>query len=321
MSGKVSIIVPVYNVEKYLPKCIESILNQTYTNLEVILIDDGSTDSSGKICDEYARRDGRIKVIHKENGGNSSARNAGLDCCTGDFLAFVDSDDWIEENMFESMMKDNHYDMTVCAYNMYVSPSRFELVNPWLRRGEKEFVTTDVFHEVLCRTVVVWNKIMLMDRVKDLRFAQEQRCSEDIRFLCEALKNVREARIICEPYYNYYAARPGNVVSAKIDDRAIDLLDVSRHVYDELKGGNYGCCGVYRIRTEVDTVWRRLGLTGEKAPKETVDYCVKTIRYPAIADIVAFLKDSYFGKRARLGFVLCYIAPRLYGKLKYKVKI
>ena len=96
MSGKVSIIVPVYNVEKYLPKCIESILNQTYTNLEVILIDDGSTDSSGKICDEYARRDGRIKVIHKENGGNSSARNAGLDCCTGDFLAFVDSDDIIE---------------------------------------------------------------------------------------------------------------------------------------------------------------------------------------------------------------------------------
>ena len=99
-----SIIVPVYNVEKYIGKCIESIVNQTYKDLEIILVDDGSTDNSGKICDEWARKDKRIKVIHKKNGGLSDARNAGLDICTGDYIGFVDSDDYIELNMYEDLL-------------------------------------------------------------------------------------------------------------------------------------------------------------------------------------------------------------------------
>ncbi|HJA50079.1 MAG TPA: glycosyltransferase, partial [Candidatus Fusicatenibacter intestinipullorum] len=92
---KISVIIPVYNVEKYLKRCLDSVINQTYKNLEIILIDDGSTDNSGKICDEYAQKDERIIVIHKENGGVSSARNKGLDICIGDYISFIDSDDWI----------------------------------------------------------------------------------------------------------------------------------------------------------------------------------------------------------------------------------
>lgn len=99
-----SVVVPVYNVENYLHRCIESILGQTYRNLEVILVDDGSTDASGKICDEYAVKDGRIKVIHKENGGLVSARKAGLAIISGQYATFVDSDDWIECNMYEELM-------------------------------------------------------------------------------------------------------------------------------------------------------------------------------------------------------------------------
>ena len=102
---KISIIVPVYNVEKYLGKCIESILNQTFRDFELILVDDGSTDSSGKICDEYSLKDSRIKVIHKENGGLSSARNTGLDIAKGEYIGFVDSDDWIEMDMYEILYK------------------------------------------------------------------------------------------------------------------------------------------------------------------------------------------------------------------------
>ena len=103
----ISVIVPVYNVEYYLKQCLDSIVNQTYRNLEIILVDDGSTDSSGDICDEYAQIDARIKVIHKENGGVSSARNAALDLCTpgGDLVAFVDSDDWLELNMYETLLE------------------------------------------------------------------------------------------------------------------------------------------------------------------------------------------------------------------------
>jgi len=100
----VSVIVPVYNVEEYLGRCVDSILAQTYTNLEVILVDDGAKDSSGAICDEYAARDARVRVIHKENGGLSSARNAGIDAAKGDWLEFVDSDDWIEPDAVESML-------------------------------------------------------------------------------------------------------------------------------------------------------------------------------------------------------------------------
>ena len=117
---KISVIVPVYNVEKYLRKCIESILNQTFREFELILVDDGSTDSSGKICDEYALKDSRIKVIHKENGGASSARNAGLDVAKGEYIGFVDSDDWIEMDMYGELyrlIKENNTDISVCGIN------------------------------------------------------------------------------------------------------------------------------------------------------------------------------------------------------------
>ena len=102
----ISIIVPIYNVELYLEKCIESIINQTYKDIEVILINDGSTDKSGIICDKYAKIDDRIIVLHKENGGVSSARNKGLDIAKGDYIAFVDPDDYIEPNMYEEMFWD-----------------------------------------------------------------------------------------------------------------------------------------------------------------------------------------------------------------------
>ena len=102
--NKISIIIPVYQVEKYIKRCLDSILSQTYSNLEIILIDDGSRDMSGKICDEYAIKDSRIKVIHQDNAGVSVARNKGLDICTGDYVTFVDSDDFLEPLMYEKMI-------------------------------------------------------------------------------------------------------------------------------------------------------------------------------------------------------------------------
>ena len=103
MIDLISVIVPVYNVEPYLRKCVDSILAQSYSNLEVILVDDGSPDGCGAICDEYAAKDARVRVIHKPNGGVSDARNAGLDIMTGDYVAFVDSDDWIDKQHLSSL--------------------------------------------------------------------------------------------------------------------------------------------------------------------------------------------------------------------------
>lgn len=105
MNDLISLIVPVYNVEKYLDKCLETITNQTYSNMEIILIDDGSTDLSGKKCDEWEKKDSRVRVIHKKNGGLSSARNAGIDVAKGKYISFIDSDDYIELNMIEILRK------------------------------------------------------------------------------------------------------------------------------------------------------------------------------------------------------------------------
>ncbi len=120
---EISIIVPVYKVEPYLRKCVDSILAQTFTDFEVILVDDGSPDNSGKICDEYASKDSRVRVIHKENGGLSSARNAGIDVARGKYLGFVDSDDYIEKDMYE-LLYDNivkeQADLSICGiYDIY----------------------------------------------------------------------------------------------------------------------------------------------------------------------------------------------------------
>lgn len=113
----ISVIVPVYNVEKYLKKCVDSITSQTYKNLEIFLVDDGSTDSSGQICNEFEKNDARIKVIHKKNGGLSDARNAGLDRAKGQYYAFIDSDDYIQDNTIEIMLnaiKKNKSEIAVC---------------------------------------------------------------------------------------------------------------------------------------------------------------------------------------------------------------
>ena len=127
MNDLISIIVPVYNVEQYLRKCIESIKNQTYTNIEIIIVDDGSTDNSGAICDELKQTDNRIQVLHKKNGGLSDARNAGLKIAKGEFVGFVDSDDYIKEDMFETLYKlnkEHHSDIAIVSYyELYKVPS------------------------------------------------------------------------------------------------------------------------------------------------------------------------------------------------------
>lgn len=114
----ITVIVPVYNVEKYLPKCIESIINQSYKHIEIILVDDGATDNSGKICDEYATKDSRIKVIHKKNGGLSDARNKGIDASNGQYIVFIDSDDYVQEDMiiklYENLVE-NDADISICG--------------------------------------------------------------------------------------------------------------------------------------------------------------------------------------------------------------
>ena len=133
-SAMVSVIIPVYNVQMYLAECVDSVINQTYKNLEIILVDDGSTDESGKICDQYSEIDSRIHVIHKKNGGLSDARNAGIQVSTGKYLSFIDSDDYLERTALEQMMQAiliSHSEIAICnIMRFYDDGCTEEFYNP-----------------------------------------------------------------------------------------------------------------------------------------------------------------------------------------------
>ncbi len=171
----ISVIVPIYKVEKYLNECIRSIINQTYRNLEIILVDDGSPDYCPQICDDWAKKDGRILVIHKENGGLSSARNAGLDVCTGEYISFIDSDDWIDPCFYEvllSEIKKSESDIAMCAIIAeYPNGHRkkIEGLNADCVFFQKELIHNFLYHRKhLCGGVV--DKLYRKEVFKDVRF-------------------------------------------------------------------------------------------------------------------------------------------------------
>lgn len=210
---KLSIIVPVYNVEQYLHKCIESILAQSFKDCELILVDDGSTDSCGAICDEFLAKDERVKVIHQDNQGVSVARNIGVQCAQGDYIGFVDGDDYIALDMFEGMMKyleTNNLDI-VCA-DCYVVKNDKAKFKP---RYTNNHIWDDgkAINEILQGTLdnAVWNKVYRYDVVTGIEFPKNRRY-EDVATTYKFIYNAKRVGYISKPYY-YYVKRKGNFIS------------------------------------------------------------------------------------------------------------
>lgn len=181
---KLSIIVPVYNAEAYLGKCIESIQKQTFDDFELILVDDGSKDSSGSICDVYAQSDSRIKVIHQENKGVSSARNAGLDYSNGEYFAFVDSDDWVDDCIYERLFEDIYkYKADIASCNIWENDKISFASN-------KEEITVELSNEEAMKYLlrgklirgVLWNKVYSRELLQGLRFYKDIFVAEDALF-------------------------------------------------------------------------------------------------------------------------------------------
>lgn len=203
---KLSIIVPVYNVEKYLSKCIDSILSQTYKDLELILVDDGSPDNSPKICDEYAQKDNRVIVIHKPNGGVSSARNAGIDRATGKYIGFVDPDDYITSDMYEVMiqeLEESKADIAICGYD-YINENG-QVERPYNNRinevlTQKQFMSMQFDMPPTIRHVV-WNKLFSAQVFTGIRFPEGLHSSEDVYVLIECSKKLNKAVFIHKPLY------------------------------------------------------------------------------------------------------------------------
>lgn len=206
----ISIIIPVYKVEKYLRRCLDSVLAQTYTDLEIILVDDGSPDGSGSICDEYAEKDSRIKVIHQANAGAAAARNAGVAAATGEFTAFVDSDDYIDPTMYEQLLdiiQVNDADIAECGYRWVKPDVTYDRENTGkvdvytnLEALEMLYFGDQMFGGI---SIVVWNKLYRTDLVKAVSFL-EGRMNEDCLYTPMILYRARKIAKLNLNLYNFF---------------------------------------------------------------------------------------------------------------------
>lgn len=200
---KISVIVPVYNVEQYLEECIESIINQDYENLEIILINDGSTDSSPQICERYAEKDNRIIFINQENAGVSAARNKGLDVATGDLINFIDSDDWINPGMYSFFIQhiNNNIDVLYMPSNMKKNITSGIYSQSEIRAQLIKYFIG--YNKVKCpKMAPVWSLCIRRSLISNMRF-QKINIAEDKLFFIEAMLRAKNVYISPRSYYNY----------------------------------------------------------------------------------------------------------------------
>ena len=235
---EISVIVPVYNVEQYLARCVDSILAQSYENLEVILVNDGSRDGSGAICDAYAAKDSRIRVIHKENGGLSSARNAGLDVAEGEYIAFVDSDDWIEVQSYEWMMEQmlRHDVNLVCAGRYDVDGETGEKTVGLCPRKEEV-----ISGEEMVGRIFTWDncdssacdKLYHRSLFDTYRFPLGVVC-EDVPLTYRLVLEAGRVALCDRPVYNYYQ-RAGSISRDSVSDKTFHYCRHTAYIYPYIR--------------------------------------------------------------------------------------
>lgn len=233
---KISIVVPVYNTEKYLVACITSLKQQTYSNLEIILVDDGSTDDSWTICTQFAAVDSRIRTVQKENGGQSSARNLGLDMATGDYIAFIDSDDAISTDVLEKAMSKFEQDSKIevvqfPVFMAYGTPGQY------LNIKKKQLIVgkENLFREWIDKGNISWivcNKIFRKEIFSDLRF--QNMYYEDNFMVAEVLDKINCLQIMEEGVYYYFARENSTTTSPHSLQKELDTQIVNKRIYASL---------------------------------------------------------------------------------------
>lgn len=238
MGKLVSVIIPVYNVEKYLSRCLDSVICQTYSDLEILLINDGSTDESGKICDEYAKKDRRIRVIHKKNGGVSSARNIGLRHATGEYVGFIDSDDYISPHMYQCLVDNiekEKADISIVGFLNEESLNDF--VPYWAQKEYRMFSKSEQIDKLLTNTFYTCSccdKIIKRSLLVDLYFDEKIKQYEDLLFLYQAMKRSEKAVFTSEAYY-YYCTNQGSASTVAFNDSMMAIVDVSEKILEDIE--------------------------------------------------------------------------------------
>lgn len=223
---KVSITVPIYNAEAYLPQCLDSILRQTLDNIEIILVNDGSTDNSGRICDNYAATDSRIKVFHKENGGSASARQVGLEASTGEYYTVCDADDWIEPNMYENLYNrasSHNADLVISGHYTNYPDGKQTNNNHYVFTNQGQYIKDLMLNLTAPST---WSKLFRLDTIRawHIDYTQGINMGEDTLFLYKFLCNPTKIVQDTASYYHYRRDMEGNTYTNNITKKSVEHL-------------------------------------------------------------------------------------------------
>lgn len=311
---KISVIVPVYNVEKYLNRCVDSILAQTYQNLEIILVDDGSSDNCPQICDDYAQKDSRVRVIHKENGGLSDARNAGLDVATGYYVGFVDSDDYISPDMYSQLYDRIKGDESYIANCIYVRafdsgetmPSRVP------HNTDEDIATSNYLEELLLHIgdVSVCTKLFPRVLIGDLRFVVGK-LNEDLLFMIQLLKNIQGIKFVGQLGYYYYVREKS--ISSRYGKAFIDMQKNAMWVLEYVRQ-NYPILKKQAVRFALyQNMAFLLAIPVEEAVKTNEVYCnaLKFVRKNTIKNIF----NPYLKVKEKIILVGLVVLPKTIAKI------
>jgi len=307
----ISVIIPVYNVERFLEKCLESVLNQTYENLEIILVDDGSTDSSSQLCDKWKAYDQRIIVVHKGNGGLSDARNTGLDIAKGDFYVFIDSDDYISLNMIETMMNsaiNNSCEISICnmihfSEDGYTAPFYCPVNREQVLVGEKRFQTLN--------QPSVCNKLFQSQLFENIRFPIGK-YYEDTYIYHELLYRAKNVVLTGSNSYWYLVRSDSIIGHPKYSIRYFDFVEAVYYRASfllEHKISPYAYEACLSFYAAMANVYKNIEITNEN--KEL--YHLSNKRYAKIYKEIKKDKNTRFNQKIRL-FLLRYL-PNLHAKL------
>lgn len=235
MKDLISVIVPVYNVEEYIRECLNSIINQTYKKLEIILIDDGSTDKSGEICEEYMAKDNRIKVIHQGNAGLSDARNAGIEIATGNYIQFIDSDDYIDEDMLETLYNliiENDADIAMCSnYILKDGIKSCECSNKKYIYDRKEALKEILIDETI--RSYSWNKLAKKELFNEIRFPSK-RVFEDVLTTPKLFEKSNKVVFLDTPKY-YYRQRKGSILNKQTKQLRLQYINAAMEINQFIK--------------------------------------------------------------------------------------
>lgn len=314
----ISVIVPIYNTEAYLSRCIESIQSQSLSELEIILVDDGSTDQSSSICEKYKKSDDRIILIHKENGGLSSARNVGLDTASSEYVGFVDSDDYIDRDMFKDLyeaLQQYQADIAMCGVcDVYEKKTRVRTVK------EEKYVLNNIdacqmVLEEKINSTIMPNKVFRKSLFDTVRFPLGKIMEDD--FVCTKLfmQSVRVA-VLTKAYY-YYVHRPNSITTCRFQKADLDPIEAYDLNYALIKGAYSMLIPVMNFRK----CWARFyALDKLYLSQEETNY------RELEQELITYLRDnkklilfsSFFSKIKKAGFLLLLIHPAFYKYFLYK---